>query len=99
MTAFDFIVIAIVALSTLLGFISGFMRVVMSLASWVVAVIVAIHLSPILATWFPEMGGAPGARYLIAFALIFVVVVIVGALLGWTLSPPCARSGWASSIA
>ena len=85
MTAFDFIVVAVVALSTLLGFISGFMRVVMSLASWVIAVVVAIHLSPVLATWFPEMGGASGARYLIAFAVIVLVVLIIGALLGWVL--------------
>ena len=84
MTLFDFTVIAILALSTLLGFISGFMRVVMSLASWVVAVIVAIHMSPVLATWFPKWA-APGARYLIAFAVIVLVVLIVGALLGWML--------------
>lgn len=85
MTAFDFIVIGIVVLSVLFGFARGFLRVVVSFAAWVFAVILAIHLSPVLGGYFPDLGGSPTARYLIVFAIVVVVVLIAGALLGWAL--------------
>jgi membrane protein required for colicin V production len=84
-TAFDYIVIGIVVLSVLLGFARGFFRVVVSFAAWVFAVILAIHLSPVLGVYFPELGGSPTARYLIAFTIVVIVVLMAGALLGWML--------------
>jgi len=84
-TAFDFIVSGIVALSAVLGFTTGFVRVVVSLAAWIAAVLLAIQLSPAVGTMLPEMGGAASVRYVAAFALIVIAVLIVGALLGWML--------------
>ena len=85
MTAFDFIVIGIVVLSVLFGFARGFLRVVVSFAAWVFAVILAIHMSPVLGPYLPDMGESPTARYLLAFAIVVVLVLIAGALLGWAL--------------
>jgi membrane protein required for colicin V production len=84
-TAFDFVVIGVVVLSTLFGFARGFMRVVASLAAWVFAFLLAIHLSTPLAAMLPEFGGSANARYIAAFALIVIAVLLVGALLGWML--------------
>lgn len=86
MTAFDFVVIGIVGLSTLDAFARGFVRVVASLVAWVVAVLAAIHLSTPIGRLLPEFGGSPAGRYIFAFALIVVAVLIVGALVGWLLS-------------
>jgi membrane protein required for colicin V production len=69
----------------LFGFARGFMRVVVSLAAWVFAVLLAIHLSTPLGAMLPDFGGAPTARYVAAFALIVIGVLLVGALLGWLL--------------
>lgn len=85
MTGFDFIVVGIVLLSVLFGFAAGFFRVVVSFAAWVFAIILAIHMSPVVGRYLPEIGGSPTARYLLAFAIIVVVVLIAGALLGWAL--------------
>ena len=85
MTAFDFIVIGVVVLSTLLAFMRGFMRVVVSLAALVVAAIAAIHFSAPVGMMLPEFGATPAARYITAFALIAIAVLIVGALIGWVL--------------
>ena len=85
MTAFDFAVFAVVVLSTLFGFARGFMRVVVSLAAWVFAFLLAIHLSAPLGTVLPDVGGSPTTRYIVAFVLIIIVVLLAGALLGWLL--------------
>lgn len=85
MTAFDFIVIAIVALSGLFGFARGFVRVVVSLLALVFAVILAIQLSVPIGGMLPDFGETPATRYIVAFALIAIAVLIVGALLGWSL--------------
>lgn len=86
MTAFDLIVIGIVGLSTIIAFLRGFVRVVMSLVALVAAILAAIHLSPSVANMLPVLSDNPVTRYLAAFALIFIVVVLVGGLLGWLLS-------------
>ena len=86
MTAFDLIVIGIVGLSTIVAFLRGFVRVVMSLVALVAAILAAIHLSPSVANMLPVLSDSAVTRYLAAFALIFIVVVLVGGLLGWLLS-------------
>ena len=86
MTAFDLIVIGIVGLSTVFAFWRGLIRVVMSLVALVAAVLGAIQFSPAVANMLPALSDNPVTRYLAAFVLIFIVVVIVGSLLGWALS-------------
>ena len=85
MTAFDFVVLGVVVLSTLFGFARGFMRVVVSLAAWVVALVLAIQLATPLGAMLPEFGASPTARYVAAFVLIVIAVLLAGALLGWLL--------------
>ena len=86
MSAFDVIVIGIVGLSTILAFWRGLIRVVMSLVALIAAVLAAIQFSPGVATMLPPLGDNPVTGYVAAFALIFIVVALVGALLGWVLS-------------
>jgi membrane protein required for colicin V production len=86
MSVFDLIVIGIVALSTVFAFWRGLIRVVMSLVALIAAVLAAIQFSPAVATMLQMLGDKPVTRYLAAFALIFIVVALVGALLGWVLS-------------
>ena len=86
MTAFDLIVIGIVGLSTVFAFWRGLIRVVMSLVALVAAVLAAIQFSPAVANMLPVLSDNPTTRYLAAFALVFIVVALVGALLGWVLS-------------
>ena len=86
MTAFDFVVIGVIGLSTVFAFARGFVRVVISLAAWVVALVGAFQYADTVAAWLPALGNAPRARYIGAFVLIVVVVLLVGALLGWLLS-------------
>ena len=86
MTAFDFVVIGIIGLSTVFAFARGFVRVVVSLLAWVVALVAAFQYADVLAAWMPALGNAPRARYIVAFVLLVAIVVLIGALLGWLLS-------------
>ena len=77
MTAFDFIVIGIIGLSTVFAFARGFVRVVISLAAWVVALVAAFQYADTLAAWLPALGGASRARYIAAFVVIGFFIPIV----------------------
>lgn len=86
MTAFDFMVIGVVGLSTVLAFMRGFVRVFVSLAAWVLGVVGAVRFSEVVGGMLPDFGETPATRYIVAFVLILVGVLIVGALLGYLLS-------------
>jgi membrane protein required for colicin V production len=86
MTAFDLMVFGVVGLSTVLAFLRGVVRVLVSLAAWVVAILGAIRFSGPVGGMLPDIGATPATRYVVAFALILVVVLIVGALVGYLLS-------------
>jgi membrane protein required for colicin V production len=59
---------------------------VISLAAWVVALVAAFQYADAFVAWLPVLRDAPRARYIGAFLLIVVVVLLFGALLGWLLS-------------
>ena len=87
MTAFDLMVIGVVGLSTVFAFMRGFVRVFISLAAWVVGVVGAIRYSEVIGGMLPDFGEVQGTtRYVAAFALILISVLIVGALFGYLLS-------------
>jgi len=86
MTGLDLAVTGLILLSTLLAFWRGLIRVAVSLATWVIALFAAIKLSPRLAAMLPVFADQPTARYLTAFVVILVGVLIVGALIGLILS-------------
>lgn len=86
MTAFDFLVIGIVGLSAVFAFVRGFVRVLVSLLAWVLGVVAAVRFSEVIGAMLPDFGETPATRYVAAFALILVGVLIVGALAGFVLS-------------
>jgi membrane protein required for colicin V production len=86
MTGFDFAVLAILALSALLAYLRGVVRELIALASWAAALILALGFGGPVATMLPVLRESPGARHVLAFALIFIGVLIVGAAVAVLLS-------------
>jgi len=86
MTAFDFIVIGIVGLSAIAAFLRGFVRVAASLAAWVIGFLAALRLSEPVGALLPDFGETASTRYVVAFILIMLGVLIVGGLAGFVLS-------------
>ena len=77
MTVFDYAVLGIICLSILLSVMRGFLREVMALLAWVVAFWVASLFTDQLAPLLPAAIPSPELRYLAAFVLIFLVVLLI----------------------
>lgn len=80
MTAIDWIALAILAGSLVMGLLRGFVREALSLAAWVVAFLAARLFSPALAQLIPGIA-EEGLRQAAAIVLIFVGVLILAHLL------------------
>jgi membrane protein required for colicin V production len=84
MTPADYVILAIVVLSALIGLARGFLREAISLGTWVIALWVAWHYSDWLR---PHLGGALATEPYGTWAartLLAIGVLIVGTLVGIT---------------
>ena len=81
MTALDIIFFLLVGLGLVFGIMRGFVHEVLSLAKWIL-IVVALWLlhEPLSAALEPVIGTVSGA-YVLAFALIFLIVWIGGKLI------------------
>ena len=77
----DWTIIAIIGVSSLISLKRGFVREAMSLASWVIAFFVAVAFHERLAALFNSQIESISLRQLIAFAILFVVTLLVCGLI------------------
>ena len=83
MAPLDWVFLAILLASFLLGAWRGLVYEVLSVVSWVAAFLLAQLFAPQVAAMLP-MGQAPEmARYAAAFVLVFIGVVFAGGLIAW----------------
>jgi membrane protein required for colicin V production len=93
MTSFDWIALAVLALSTLLAFARGVIRELIALIAWVAGAIAAIGFAPALGAMLPDVPGYPAVRYIIAFVLIIIAALLAGALIAWPLAKAVRAAG------
>jgi membrane protein required for colicin V production len=86
MDAVDWILLAVVGVSVLLGVWRGLVREVISLAGWVAGFWIAQAWAPQAGEWLPLQGASEVLRYLAGFVTVFVVVLIASVLIGWVVS-------------
>jgi membrane protein required for colicin V production len=89
----DLIIIAIVILSVVIGIFRGFIKESISLATWIIAIIIAWIYHPDLASVFEQHIDSPTLRLGIAFAILFVVTLIIGGLVNFALGELVDRTG------
>ncbi|MDB5871817.1 MAG: colicin production protein [Ramlibacter sp.] len=83
MATLDWVFVAVLALSLLLGAWRGLVYEVLSVISWIAAFIVAQWLAPEAAALLPMSGSAEPVRYAAGFVAVFIAVVFAGGLLAW----------------
>jgi membrane protein required for colicin V production len=83
MTSIDWIIVAILALSCVLGIWRGLMREIFSLAGWIAAVILSLRYAVTLGLHLPGDLNWPILRTSIAVAIIVIGCVFVANVLGW----------------
>ncbi len=83
LSAVDWIFLAVLCLSALLGLWRGLVQEVLSLAGWVFAFFVAPLYASVAADWLPMSGSSDMLRYAAGFVSVFVAVLIATALVSW----------------
>ncbi|GGX74402.1 CvpA family protein [Saccharospirillum salsuginis] len=81
MIAIDWIILLILLVSSLISIKRGFTKEALSLASWIIALVIARLFSDKLAVVMADLIESPAWRYTAAFAILFVATLIVGALI------------------
>ncbi|MFC4527490.1 CvpA family protein [Dyella halodurans] len=82
----DYIILAVVGLSVLIGLWRGLISEVLGLVVWALAFWVAWMFGPAVAGYFEHSIQLPSARMLVGYGICFLVVLIAGALLRFLVS-------------
>jgi len=85
-TWFDYAVLTIIAVSVLFGVIHGFVRELLALLSWIAAFFVAQKFTAEVTPWLTKVITVPWLRTLVAFAGIFLAVLLLMSLLAYLLT-------------
>lgn len=83
MTAVDWVIVLLCAVSTVFGVWRGFVKEALSLATLLAAIWLAWRFSWVVEPWLGEWRGAPEARLWAARIVVFVIVLVIGAAVAW----------------
>ncbi|NOR19897.1 MAG: CvpA family protein [Xanthomonadales bacterium] len=89
----DYAVLGIIAISILVGALRGFIKEVFSLAVWAAAFLVAFQYSGALAMMLESHVELPSARTSLAFAGLFLAVLLVGGLVTFLIGKLVEKTG------
>lgn len=93
----DYAILGVVGLSALIGLFRGFTREAIGLATWVLAFFLAYKLSEPVAGLLSEWISVRSVRLATAFGVIFILVLIVGAIANYTVSKLVTKTGFAGT--
>ena len=89
----DYVIVGIILLSTIISLARGFVREALSLITWVIAFWISFKFGSSLANILINYIKTPPLRIVVAFAIIFVVTLIIGGLTNYLLSQIIIKSG------
>jgi membrane protein required for colicin V production len=83
LSAVDWMLLAVLGLSLLLGLWRGIVQEVLSLAGWVAAFYVSQMYAPMAAAWLPMEGSSQMLRYAAGFVVVFIAVLVATVLVSF----------------
>ncbi len=89
----DYFILGLIGLSALVSIWRGFIKEALSLATWVVAFLVAFAFSDPLADLLTPWISLPSARAALAIALLFVAVLLLGGVIGYLAGQLVRKTG------
>ena len=81
MNQVDIAILIVIVISSAFGLWRGFIKEVLSLLSWIAALVVARLYSEPLADRLVSLIDSSSIRYVTAFCLLFVMVIMIGTLI------------------
>jgi len=92
-TGFDFVVLAILAASVLLGLVRGLLKELLSLIAYAAAFVAAVWWGPRVFEWLSGLIETALLRMAVSYALVFIVVLLGVGLLNMTLGALVRTTG------
>ena len=89
----DYLIIFIVAASTLFGAWRGFVKEALSLVTWLAAIWFAWRFTFVVEPMLGDWVSAPELKIWAARAIVFVVIMVVGGLIAWLMRELVRHTG------
>lgn len=89
----DIVIIALIALSAVLSLFRGFVKEALALATWLVALWVAMTFYDPLSQWLGNWITLVSARKITAFAALFIAVLLLGTVVNYLASKLVTSTG------
>jgi membrane protein required for colicin V production len=93
MPTLDWIFLAVLLISLIVGAWRGLVYEVLSVVNWIAAFVLAQWFAPVAAQWLPMASATEVVRYAAGFVLVFVAVIFAGGLLTFLISKLVAAVG------
>lgn len=93
----DWLIIAVLVISALISLKRGFVKEALSLASWIAAFVVARTFHPNLQTLLVDVIDTSLFRAAAAFAILFIVTLMVGSVINFMVSSLVKATGLSST--
>ncbi len=93
MSPADLAILAILAVSVLVSIFRGFIKEVFSILVWVAAIFAAFQVATPFAESLAPFIELPSARVIVAFAAVFLLVLVVGGLVGYLIGKMVEKTG------
>lgn len=93
----DVVILVVIALSAVIGFFRGLVREAIGLMTWLVAFYLAFIWAESAAILLEDWISIDSARLAVAFGIIFIAVLFVGALINYGLSRLLSQTGFAGT--
>ena len=93
MAVLDWVVMALLAVSVLLGLWRGLVYEVLSVLNWLAAFVLAQWLAPRAAALMPLSRAGESIQYAAGFAVVFIAALFAGGFLAWGISKLVAAVG------
>lgn len=89
----DLVFLGIIAVSVVISLVRGFVREVISVLVWVGAVWVSLRYAQPLSGYLTDYLASPTLRLIVAFVVLFVLTLIVGAVISYFAGVLVGRTG------
>ncbi|SEQ06714.1 membrane protein required for colicin V production [Ectothiorhodospira magna] len=76
----DFVILGIVAISTVISLFRGFVKEAISLATWILAFWIALAYAGTVSAWLPFGLTDPTLQLAVAFAILFIGILLAGGI-------------------
>ncbi|MGB0514751.1 MAG: CvpA family protein [Wenzhouxiangellaceae bacterium] len=93
----DLFIGGVLLLSVVVSLFRGFIKEVFSILVWVGAVFAAFQVSEPLAESLERFIELPSARFILAFAVVFLLVLVIGGLISYLIGKMIEKTGLSST--